>query len=327
MDGGFLTGALGAVGIYTIANFLISSLDSIYSRKIRRQKIKLSNHSEKWAIITGASSAVGSAFALKFAKSGINLCLIGRNGEKLNQIAAYIRESRDFPNNIQITILAIDFATGSIDEFYEQFEVELDKMITQYKATGRGGISFMVNCMNYRNEIPSSQHEIGFSDVERMMKTNVKGTLELVETVLPYIKEQGSNHESAIIIVGSHSSYHPTPMMSLYSATNAYRTELGKNYFEQYKARGIYFLSVTPELMSSNMPRKRRNAAFVRSISADRIVNASLRNIGYQAEYFSFLGHAQSTIIPHIMWIDPWYRFLNKMKLARSELLRSKNKF
>ena len=70
-----------------------------------------------------------------------------------------------------------------------------------------------------------------------------------------------------------------------------------KYYFQKYQGDdGMHFLSVTPELMSLNMPRKRRNAAFVKSISAERIVNASLRNLGFQAEYFSFLGHAQSTV-------------------------------
>ncbi len=323
INGGIVTAFFYLIGIYTIANFFIQSLHSIYIRKIRSPKIKkLSKYAKQWAIVTGASSAVGSAFAFKFAKYGMNLCLIGRNKEKLNQMANHIKESNDFPSNIQITILVNDFGTNNSQDFRKEFDEELRKMIAQFKATGKGGISFLVNCMNYRNEIPCMHHEHAFSDIEQMMLTNVEGALGLVDTVLPYMKEQGPNHGSAIITVGSHASHHPTPMMSLYSATNAYKSELTKHYFKQYKAHGVHFLSVTPELMSSNMPRKRQNAAFVKSVSAERIVNASLRNLGYQAEYFSFLGHFQTTIIPHVLWIHPWYRFLNKMKIARIEMVK-----
>lgn len=324
INGGLITCFLGLVGIYTIVDFLCQTINSVYTRKIRSPKIKLSKYAKQWAIITGASSAVGSAFAFKFAKNGMNLCLIGRNEEKMKQMAAYITESNDFPNNIQVRILLNDFGSDDITQFHEQFDLELGKMIAQFKATGKGGIRFLVNCMNYRNEIPCIHHENSLPEMERMMKTNVEGALELVDAVLPYMKQQGPKHGSAIITVGSHSSHHPTPMMSLYSATNAYRSEMTKYYYEQYKDHGVHFLSVTPELMSSNMPRKRQNSAFIRSISAERIVNASVRNLGYQSEYFSFLGHAQSTIIPHIMWIHPWHRFLNKMKVARLEMLRAK---
>ncbi len=252
------------------------------------------------------------------------MCLVGRNGCRLNEIAKHIKSSKKFPRHVKIQILEIDFATGNIDDFHSKLDAQLGKMIAQYKATGQGGIGFLVNCMNYRNEIPSLHHEIDVTDAARMIKTNVEGTLELVEAILPYLIQQGPKYGSAVIMVGSHSSHHPTPMMSLYSATNAYRTELGKCHFEQYKDYSIQFLSVTPELMSSNMPRKTQNADFVKSISAERIVSAALRNLGYQPEYFSFLGHAQSTIIPHIMWIHPWHRFLNKMKIARLEMLRTK---
>jgi short-subunit dehydrogenase len=323
--GGFIPLMLAAVGIYTISKFFLASLHCVYIRKIRSPKIELHRYVGKWAIVSGASSAVGSAFAFKFAKKGINLCLIGRNELKLNQMAEYIKESKEYPNNIKITILVHDFANGSIDDFHKILNIELRKMITHFKATGRGEISFLVNCMNYRNLIPCIHHENNVSDIERMTKTNIEGALELVGTGLPYMKTEGLNNRKAIITVGSHSSYHPTPMMSLYSATNAYRTELMKYYFQKYQGDdGMHFLSVTPELMSLNMPRKRRNAAFVKSISAERIVNASLRNLGFQAEYFSFLGHAQSTVIPLVMWSHPWHRFLNKMKIARLEMLKGK---
>ncbi len=289
----------------------------------------------------------------------MNLCLIGQNEDKLNKIASHMKQITK-RRGFQVITIVNDFSKSDLDlnlNFQNELELQLCKMVAQYRATGRGGIGVLVNCMNYRNEIPCIYHEHKLDDVEDMMKTNVEGTLTVVDTVLPYLIQQGKMNmslsmnsmrtrmgmgtrakaasPSAIITVGSHASHHPTPMMSVYSATNAYRNAYVKQYYgydnddddeckSKYKALGIEFLSVTPELMSSNMPRKRQNAAFVRSPSADRIVSAALRNLGYQSEYFSWLGHAQTTIIPHIMWIHPWHRFLNKMKVARLEMLRSR---
>ncbi len=44
-------------------------------------------------VITGATDGIGKAYAIEFAKRGLNLVLISRTAEKLTQVATEIRKS------------------------------------------------------------------------------------------------------------------------------------------------------------------------------------------------------------------------------------------
>ena len=67
----------------------------------------------KWAIITGASSGIGKALALQFARGGFNLFLTGRNETALHSVA---REcSRQ--HGVAAEVVAADLSiASSIDE-------------------------------------------------------------------------------------------------------------------------------------------------------------------------------------------------------------------
>ncbi len=51
----------------------------------------MNSQTQRCALITGASSGIGKATALAFAEAGINLALVSRSGEKLEQVAEAAR--------------------------------------------------------------------------------------------------------------------------------------------------------------------------------------------------------------------------------------------
>lgn len=277
-------------------------------------------HAGRWAIVTGASSPIAAEFCFQVAKKKMNVLLIGKNIEKMKHIASEI-ETKYY---VKTRVVVHDFGLNCPEEFTQNIVPMLQKLIAQFKATGRGGIGLLVNCVNFRNEIPTLVHEMETNDVKQMMKTNIGGTIDLVEIVLPFLLQQGRTYKSAIITVSSHSCHHPAPMMSLYSATNAFRTEFSRSLYSKCKSEGIDVLSVTPERISSNLPRKKQNDQYIKSPSANKIVSAAFQTLGHQEEAFPLLGHAQSTFFPHLFWIDPWDRFRYKMEEARAAILRRK---
>ena len=288
----------------------------------------------RWAIVTGASSPIAINFCAHVAsKYKFNLLLIGKNSEKLKRLA----KAMEATHGIKTKIIVHDFGgendqegsgadagpTATSTMFRHELESMLKKLVSQYKATGNGGIGLLINCANSRNEIPTLLNEMDQNDMKRMMKINIDGTVETIETILPFLLQQGKQYRSEIITVSSHSCYHPAPMMALYSATNAFRSDFCKSLYHRCKTENIDVLLVTPELMSSNLPRKKNNLHFTKSPSADRIVVTAFRTLGHQEEAFPLLGHAQSTFLPHIFWVDPWQRFKYKMIEARAEILRT----
>jgi len=59
-----------------------------------------------WALVTGASSGIGEQFARLLARSGINLVLVARRGERLASLAQELRRRR----RLEIEIVAADLA-------------------------------------------------------------------------------------------------------------------------------------------------------------------------------------------------------------------------
>lgn len=310
------------IGYIFVIKVILDSTIAFYRRKIRVGRSYI-QQPYRWAIITAATSAVGQAFARKLAKAGMNLILIGKDHKKLHHLVNFIEEENP---KVRAKIIVHDFAHDSSKEFREALSCKLDKLLSQYKASKRGGISMLVHCANSRNEVPVEMHDMDLSERNMILQSNITGTCDVIETILPYMIQQGNTkHNGSIIFINSHACHHPTPMMSVYSATNQFRNSLSQSLYHDLKDVGISVLSVTPELMSSNMPRKSDNARLTKAPSADKIVRTALANVGHQEECFPFIGHIQSTVMQNNVWSHPWERFLNKMRIARSEILLKKH--
>ena len=63
----------------------------------------------KTAVVTGASSAFGSAYARRFAERGYDLILVGRNEERIKTVAADIAER----SGVDVEILIADLADAA----------------------------------------------------------------------------------------------------------------------------------------------------------------------------------------------------------------------
>ena len=57
-----------------------------------------------WALVTGASSGIGEEFARQAAANGINVVLVARREERLNEVAAQLEA--DY--HIETRVVAVD---------------------------------------------------------------------------------------------------------------------------------------------------------------------------------------------------------------------------
>ena len=165
---------------------------------------------EQFAVITGASSGIGTEFAKRLAKEGYPLILIARRKERLEEIA----KSLD-------TTCEIITADLSIMEECKRVMDELkDKNIEIF--INNAGFGYCGETLNIETETELN-----------MIDLNIKAMHLLSKLVLEKMTKQGSGY---LLNVASSAGLLPAgPYMSSYYATKAYVTSYTKGVAEELR--------------------------------------------------------------------------------------------
>lgn len=157
-------------------------------------KNRLSN---KWAIITGATSGIGEATAYAFGESGCNLILTGRRQQRLDEIADTLRSDYD----IEVEIAAFDIRDAdACRSMVEGLSNPIDILVNNAGlAKGVEGV-----------------YDADLEDWNLMIDTNIKGLMTMTRLISPKMKKRNQGH---IINIGSIASHESYPGGSIYCAT------------------------------------------------------------------------------------------------------------
>ena len=121
----------------------------------------------KIALITGATSGIGQATALKAAEAGFDIIITGRRAERLETLAKEIR-------NKGVDVLTLNFDIRQA--------MEVDKAIGSLTDKWKN-ISVLVNNAGLAVGVSPIQEGI-LDDWERMIDTNIKGLLYITRAVI-----------------------------------------------------------------------------------------------------------------------------------------------
>ncbi len=144
----------------------------------------MSSLSNKWVLITGASSGFGEAAAIAFARQGAKLLLGARRVARLEQVAAAARTIGSPAAHVHALDVSSTPSVNAFADFARKHTEQLDVLINN--AGGAKGI----------DKVADGKDE----DWEFMMQTNVLGVLRVTRAVLPMMT---SNVGSSIINIGS----------------------------------------------------------------------------------------------------------------------------
>ena len=131
------------------------------------------NFNQKTVWISGASSGIGKALAVKFASLGANLVISSRNEELLKELANSC--------NSNTFILPLDLEKSS--EFPEKVEQVLSKFKTIDLLINNGGTSQRLEAFKTAIELD-----------RKIMEINYFGTIALTKAVLPIMQQQKKGH-------------------------------------------------------------------------------------------------------------------------------------
>ena len=178
------------------------------------------------ALVTGASSGIGEAFARVLAETGYSLVLVARSEDALAQLAEGLAEQY----GVTVTVFARDLTEREVisDMLLEldRDDIRIDILINN---AGIGSYGLFAK--------ESSERE------EEMIALNIGALTLLTRTFLPRMIERGEGH---IVEVASVAGCCPGPMMAVYSATKAYVLSLTEAIASEIRGTGVTITALCP---------------------------------------------------------------------------------
>lgn len=180
----------------------------------------------KTALITGASSGIGQAFAEALAARGVHLILVARSAEKLQTLATHLSRL----HMVSVEVLVADLS-------------EEDAATQIYAAVEQQGyvVDILVNCAGF-----GMQGRFDALSLDRQYEqllVNIVAPVLLTRAFLPAMLAQGCG---IIINVASTTAFQPVPYMAVYGATKAFLRSFTQALWAENRTRGVRMLAVCP---------------------------------------------------------------------------------
>lgn len=186
----------------------------------------------QWALVTGASSGIGKAFAERLAREGTHLVLVARNQLALESLAAQLKRQ----HSIDVVVMSKDLS--QLEAPQEIFnEVEL------------AGININILINNAGMGVYGKLHETQLERNQQLLMLNIVALSSLTQLFLPPMLAQKSG---VIINVASIAAFQPTPFMSNYGASKSFVHNFTAALWAEYVRQGIRILCVCPGPTETN---------------------------------------------------------------------------
>jgi uncharacterized protein len=180
----------------------------------------------KWALITGASSGIGEAFAQELAQKGANLVLVARRKDRLMTLANELSQKYSIKTDV------ISFDLAQVQAPYELFD-----------AVEKRGYPIHILVNNAGVGVYGDLHKTDVKKNEQLIILNVFAPAIISQLFLSrMVKEK----YGVIINVASTAAFVPTPYMSNYGASKAYLLSFTEALWAEHQNDGIRVLAVCP---------------------------------------------------------------------------------
>jgi short-subunit dehydrogenase len=176
-----------------------------------------------WALVTGASSGIGRAAALRLAEAGVNLVLVARSTSALAQVATAAEAC-----GVQTRVLDVDLGTTAGAETVERATAELD-------------VGLFVAAAGFGTSGPFGQAAL--EDELAMLDLNCRAVL--VQT-FHFARRFRARRKGGILLFSSLVGWHGTPGAAHYAATKAYVQVLAEGIAPELAGAGVDVLAVAP---------------------------------------------------------------------------------
>jgi len=190
------------------------------------------------AVITGATSGIGNAFATELAKKGFDLIITGRRKEELLKVAN-----------------ALSSGCGvRVKTFVGDLADPLNRLALCQMIQQAGEIEVLINNAGFGIDRPF--HGNSIDEIRSMISTHILATSELTHIVLPGMMNR---RKGTIINVSSLGTFTPGLTRSMYLSTKSFVHYFTVSLFMEVRSFGIKVQSLCPGLTRSDFHRDLQN--------------------------------------------------------------------
>ncbi|MFE1441921.1 SDR family NAD(P)-dependent oxidoreductase [Streptomyces sp. NPDC058739] len=220
------------------------------------------------ALVTGASSGLGSEFAIQLAARGHDVILLARSRDRLESLAERIGAVHGVKAHVLVADLSRADAGRRVAEELAERGLRVDVLINNagFGTTGR-----------FEEIDPGRDHD--------QLMVNVVALVDLTHAVLPGMLARGGGK---VLNVGSTAGYQPSPYLAVYSAGKTFVLNFSLALRQELRGRGVHVTALCPGPVETRFFEVigTRNAAVVgRFTTPEPVVRAGLRALERNRAY------------------------------------------
>lgn len=189
----------------------------------------------KNALITGAGKGIGKAIALALAKEGVNVILLARTQEEIDNVAAKAR-------SLRVKALALTADVADINSV----NTAVEKALSEF-----GSIDILIN--NAGIAAFGKFLELEPAEWERIIKVNLMGTYYVTRAILPNMIERQTGD---IINISSTAGLNGNALTSAYSASKFAVLGLTDSLMQEVRKHNIRVTALTPSTVATDLAKE-----------------------------------------------------------------------
>ena len=176
------------------------------------------------ALVTGASSGIGKAYAERLAELGMDLVLVARRVQRMEALAAHLQAT----HGVAVKVCAIDLAEANAAEQIAAATASLD-------------IGLLVSNAGFGLKGDHSAHDP--RAMAEMLMVNCNAPMQLAHRFIPRLRKRG---RGGIVLTSSVEALIGCPYSAAYSASKAFVKSLGEALWGELTPEGIDVLAICP---------------------------------------------------------------------------------
>ena len=180
-------------------------------------------HAGRWALITGASAGIGEAFARLLGGHGCSLILTSRRTERLESLAAGIRES----HGVEVQCHSCDLGQpDGVESLISSIDVDVD---------------ILINSAGYA--IPDYFIDSDWDSIRRFLEVMAMAPIHLAHAYMPGMVDRGWGR---VIHVSSLAGFVPESPGSLYGPSKSFMVSYARSQARELKGSGVHITALCP---------------------------------------------------------------------------------